>query len=107
MALWFTASAVVPALRESVDLPPLTASLFTSAVQAGFVVGTVLSALFNLADAPCYRAEIEHARTIRERSTSAHRQRAVYQDAVAGGAEHMEALRMVVDWLIAETRAGL
>jgi hypothetical protein len=45
MALWFSASAVVPALRESVDLPPLTASLFTSAVQAGFVVGTILSAL--------------------------------------------------------------
>jgi MFS family permease len=50
MALWFSASAVVPALRESVDLPPLTASLVTSAVQAGFVVGTILSALFNLAD---------------------------------------------------------
>lgn len=50
MALWFSASAVVPALRESVDLPPLIASLFTSAVQAGFVVGTIVSALFNLAD---------------------------------------------------------
>lgn len=50
MALWFSASAVVPALRESVDLPPLIASLFTSSVQAGFVVGTIASALFNLAD---------------------------------------------------------
>jgi len=50
MALWFSASAVVPALRESVGLPPLIASLFTSSVQAGFVVGTVVSALFNLAD---------------------------------------------------------
>jgi len=50
MSLWFSASAVVPALRESVDLPPLVASLFTSAVQAGFVIGTLLSALFNLAD---------------------------------------------------------
>ena len=50
MALWFSASAVVPALRESVGLPPLIASLFTSAVQAGFVVGTIISALFNLAD---------------------------------------------------------
>ena len=50
MSLWFSASAVVPALRESVDLPPLTASLFTSAVQAGFVVGTLISALLNLAD---------------------------------------------------------
>ena len=59
------------------------------------------------ADALGCRAEVEHARTIRERGTSAHRQRAVYQHAVAGGAEHMEALRTVVDWLIAETRAGL
>lgn len=50
MALWFSASAVVPALRESVDLPPLIASLFTSAVQAGFVTGTIVSALLNLAD---------------------------------------------------------
>jgi hypothetical protein len=32
MALWFSASAVVPALRESVGLPPLIASLFTSSV---------------------------------------------------------------------------
>ncbi len=50
MALWFSASAVVPALRADVGLPPLTASLFTSAVQAGFVVGTLASALLNLAD---------------------------------------------------------
>ena len=73
--------------------------------------GTLLEEMIALvgpdADALGCRAEIEHARTIRERGTSAHRQRAVYQDAVVGGAEHMEALRMVVDWLIAETRAGL
>ncbi|MBO6783422.1 MAG: MFS transporter [Alphaproteobacteria bacterium] len=50
MSLWFSASAVVPALRESAGLPPLIASLFTSAVQAGFVVGTLVSALLNLAD---------------------------------------------------------
>lgn len=50
MSLWFSASAVVPALRQSVDLPPLIAALFTSAVQAGFVVGTLISALLNLAD---------------------------------------------------------
>jgi MFS family permease len=39
MALWFSASAVVPALRAEVDLPTAIASLFTSAVQAGFVAG--------------------------------------------------------------------
>lgn len=50
MSLWFSASAVVPSLRQSVDLPPLIAALFTSAVQAGFVVGTLISAWLNLAD---------------------------------------------------------
>jgi len=50
MALWFSASAVVPALREEVGLDGTTASLFTSAVQVGFVAGTLLSAFFTLAD---------------------------------------------------------
>ena len=50
MALWFSASAIVPALRAEVGLAPLTASLFTSAVQAGFVVGTLASAVLGLAD---------------------------------------------------------
>jgi MFS family permease len=50
MALWFSASAVVPALRAEVDLPAGIASLFTSAVQAGFVAGTIVSALLGLAD---------------------------------------------------------
>ena len=50
MALWFSASAVVPALRAEVDLPTAIASLFTSAVQAGFVAGTIVSAFLGLAD---------------------------------------------------------
>lgn len=50
MAVWFSASAVVPALTAEVGLPALNASLFTSAVQAGFVVGTLISALLGLAD---------------------------------------------------------
>jgi len=50
MALWFSASAVVPALRAEIGLDGTTASLFTSAVQAGFVIGTLLSAFFSLAD---------------------------------------------------------
>ena len=41
------------------------------------------------------------------RGTSAHRQLAVYQEAVAAGAAKEEALRRVVDWLIEETLAGL
>ncbi|MEP4379848.1 MAG: carboxylate-amine ligase [Alphaproteobacteria bacterium] len=50
------------------------------------------------------RAEIEHARAIQNRGTSAHRQLDVYRAAVAAGADHTEALRRVVDWLIDETR---
>ncbi|NKB54943.1 MAG: MFS transporter [Alphaproteobacteria bacterium] len=50
MAVWFSASAVVPALTAEVALPALNASLFTSAVQAGFVVGTLVSAILGLAD---------------------------------------------------------
>ncbi len=48
-------------------------------------------------------AEIEHARVILERGTSAHRQVARYEQALADGAERMEALRAVVDLLIEET----
>ncbi len=50
MALWFSASAVVPALKREIGLDAATASLFTSAVQAGFVSGTLISAFFSLAD---------------------------------------------------------
>ena len=50
MALWFSASAVVPSLRAEYDLSGVEASLFTSSVQIGFVVGTLSSAVFSLAD---------------------------------------------------------
>jgi len=50
MALWFSASAIVPALRVEAGLDSFTASLFTSAVQLGFVVGTLGSAWFGMAD---------------------------------------------------------
>lgn len=53
------------------------------------------------------RAEIEHARTMRTRGTSAHRQLEAYDGAIADGADRMEALRRVVDWLIEETAAGV
>ena len=52
-------------------------------------------------------AEIEHARQVLVRGTSAHRQVAVYNDALAKGAERTEALRAVVDMLIDETMHGL
>ena len=50
MALWFSASAVVPVLVRDYDLSGFTQSLFTSSVQAGFVVGSLASALLGLAD---------------------------------------------------------
>lgn len=52
-------------------------------------------------------AEVEHARTILKRGTSADRQLDVYTRARADGAEPEEAGRQVVDWLIEETVAGL
>ncbi len=53
------------------------------------------------------RKEVAHARTIVQRGTSAHRQLAVYNDAVTRGAGHEEALRAVVDALAAETLADV
>lgn len=50
-------------------------------------------------------AEALHARSILTRGTSAHRQRATFNKAIAEGAEPPEALRRVVDFLIAETLA--
>lgn len=50
MALWFSASAVLPALTAEFHLSGFTQSLFTSSVQAGFVAGSLTSALLGLAD---------------------------------------------------------
>jgi len=48
-------------------------------------------------------AEVLHARNILARGTSAHRQLAVFERALANGAGQAQALCAVVDWLIAET----
>lgn len=50
MSLWFSASAVGPALSLEWSLSESTAGWLTIAVQLGFVAGTLLSALFNLPD---------------------------------------------------------
>ena len=50
LALWFSATAVVPELRAEFGISDARASLFTSSVQAGFVIGTVISALMILPD---------------------------------------------------------
>ncbi len=52
-------------------------------------------------------AEAESARGILARGTSAHRQIAVFRDASARGATRAEGLKAVIDWLAAETLAGL
>ena len=52
-------------------------------------------------------AEIEHAREIVKRGTSAHQQIRTYREAMADGASKDEALRAVVDVLIATTREGI
>lgn len=52
-------------------------------------------------------AEIERAREILERGTSAHKQVAAWQEARQAGKEDADALRDVVDMLIEETAHGL
>ena len=52
----------------------------------------------------CVR-EVEHARTILARGTSAHRQLAVYEEARSRGASTREALEAIVDFLVRETAA--
>ena len=50
MTLWFSATAVTPSLVRDFAIPPGQVAWLTMAVQAGFVVGTLVSALGNLAD---------------------------------------------------------
>jgi MFS family permease len=50
MSLWFSGSAVVPALSHEWNLSSSQVSWLANAVQFGFVAGTLLSATLNLAD---------------------------------------------------------
>lgn len=50
MAVWFSASAVVPALTAAWDLDEAGRAWLTMSVQGGFVVGALGSAVFNVAD---------------------------------------------------------
>jgi MFS family permease len=50
MTLWFSATAANAAIAREFALTPSTTAWLTMAVQAGFVVGTLLSAIFNLPD---------------------------------------------------------
>jgi MFS family permease len=50
LSLWFSASAVLPALVREWQLGPVGRAWLTNAVQLGFIVGTLGSALGNLPD---------------------------------------------------------
>jgi MFS family permease len=50
MSVWFTASAVAPVLESRWDLSSNQVAWLTTLVQLGFVAGTVLAAVMNLAD---------------------------------------------------------
>ncbi len=50
MSLWFTASAVSPELQQLWHLTASQAGWLTTSVQLGFVAGTAVAALLNLAD---------------------------------------------------------
>ena len=50
MAVWFSASAVVPALTAAWELQDCGRTRLTMSMQIGFVVGAFGSALLNLAD---------------------------------------------------------
>lgn len=50
MSVWFAQSAIGPELQQAWDLDPAAAGWLTSAVQVGFVAGTLVAAALNLAD---------------------------------------------------------
>jgi MFS family permease len=50
MTLWFSATAVTPLLIDEFNISQARAPWLTMAVQAGFVAGTLFSALSNIAD---------------------------------------------------------
>jgi DHA1 family inner membrane transport protein len=49
-SLWFAVNAVMPDLQQAWGFPPASVGLLTSAVQLGFVAGTLVFALLMLAD---------------------------------------------------------
>src|SRR5881392_2399316 len=50
LALWFSTTAVVPALQKERALTSFQVSLLTSSVQIGFVIGTLVSGILGFAD---------------------------------------------------------
>ncbi len=50
MSVWFTASAIAPELQSRWDLSSSQVAWLTTLVQLGFVAGTIVAAVMNLAD---------------------------------------------------------
>lgn len=50
MSLWFVSAAILPEMIREVAISPARQAALSSAVQAGFVVGAVASAILGLAD---------------------------------------------------------
>lgn len=50
MSTWFSASAVIPQLRDAWQLSPTTSAWLTIAVQIGFVCGAIMSSVLNYFD---------------------------------------------------------
>jgi glutamate---cysteine ligase / carboxylate-amine ligase len=69
-------------------------------------LGELIELIRDDSDALGCTAEVEHAWKILERGTSAHRQVATYERAIAAGAAPREALESVVDMLIQDSRVG-
>ena len=49
-SLWFVGNAVLPELKQTLNLSQYAVSLVTSAVMLGFIAGTLVFAFFSLAD---------------------------------------------------------
>ena len=73
-------------------------------IPYGELLEEIIDLIREDADALGCTAEIQHLRTICEQGTSAHRQIATYEAALAEGQTEEEALNGVVDMLIADTR---
>jgi hypothetical protein len=67
MALWFSASAVVPALVAEYRLSGFAQAALSSGVQAGFVLGCLASAFAGLPIASTRVASVPRARSLPRR----------------------------------------
>ncbi|MGY8986127.1 MAG: MFS transporter [Sphingomonadales bacterium] len=50
LSLWFSATATIPSLQQNFEISSIQTSFLSSFVTIGFIIGTIISALFGLAD---------------------------------------------------------